>query len=61
MSLATTTAASGAVLGGVTVLLLQQFGLLALSELEPTAIALVVGVLVGGVVLGLVGWAFGRR
>jgi hypothetical protein len=61
MSLATTTASSGAVLGGVVVLLLQQFGLLALSEIEPTAIALVLGVLVGGVAFGLLGWAYSRH
>ena len=61
MSLAETTAASGAVLGGVVVLLAQQLGLLALSELVPTVIWFVVGALVGGVVFGVVGWAVERR
>jgi len=61
MSVAETTAASGAVLGGVVVLLAQQLGLLALSELVPTVIWFVVGALVGGVVFGVVGWAVERR
>lgn len=61
MTTAESTAASGAVLGGAAVLLAQQFGLLALSELGPTLFWVLTGVLLGGLAGGAAGWAVDRR
>ena len=61
MSLATTTAASGVVLGLVGVLLAQQLGALPLSELGPTVLWCVVAMGLGGIVLGEVGALLERR
>ncbi|HYA11053.1 MAG TPA: hypothetical protein VEH10_05230 [Thermoplasmata archaeon] len=61
MRIAQLTAGSGIVLGGVVVLLAQQLGLLPLSQLWPTVYALGLGVFVGGLVFGAVGWAVDRR
>jgi len=61
VTVAATLAASGAVLGGVVVLLAQQFGALPLSELWPTLIAFLLGIVLGGVVLGAVGSLLDRR
>ncbi len=56
MNVAATTAGSGAVLGGVVVILFQQFGLLSLSELWPGLLWVLLGVLFGGIGFGLVGY-----
>ncbi len=55
MRAAGSTAGSGAILGGVVVLLFQQFGLLSLSELWPGGLWVLLGVLAGGLGFGLVG------
>lgn len=56
MNVTTSSAASGSILGFVAVLLAQQLGALPLSEAGPTLVWLVVGVVLGGVILGEVGW-----
>jgi uncharacterized membrane protein len=56
MNIAETTAGSGAVLGLVVVILLQQLGLLPLSQLLPAVILVLVAVAVGAVLFGAVGW-----
>ena len=61
MNLAETLASSGAILGGVVVLLAQQFGFLALSDVWPTLGWFLAGVLVGGIALGVVGYRLDRR
>ena len=61
MTVATTTAESGMVLGLVVVLLAQQLGLLPLPSLLATIAWVIVGVVVGGVVLGVAGWLADRR
>ena len=61
MTLVETTATSGAVLGVVAVLLLQQLGLLALSDLLTTVITFVVAVVVGALVFAIVGTLAERR
>jgi ABC-type Fe3+-siderophore transport system permease subunit len=55
MTIVETTASSGAVLGIVFVLLLQQLGLIALSDLWTTLIAFLVGIVVGALIFGIVG------
>ena len=60
-SVATTTGGSGAVLGLVTVLLLQQFGLLALSEVLPSSVYFAGAILAGGIVFGAAGYAVQHR
>jgi len=61
MTTAETTAASGAVLGAVVVLLAQQLGALPLSEVWPGFLWLFLGALVGGLVFGTVGWLADRH
>ncbi len=61
MNVAPQTATSGAVLGAVAVLLLQQLGFLSLSQLLDAVVWIVVGVVVGAVVFGLIGRAADRR
>ncbi len=61
MSAGTSGAGCGLILGLVGVLLAQQFGLLSLSTLIPAIEYLVIGVVVGLVLGGLVGWGLGRR
>jgi uncharacterized membrane protein len=56
MNIAATLASSGAVLGLVVVILLQQLGLLSLSQLLPAVILVLVAMAVGAVLLGVVGW-----
>jgi uncharacterized membrane protein len=56
MNIAETTAGSGAVLGLVVVILLQQLGLLPLSQLLPAVILFLVAIAVGAVLFGAVGW-----
>jgi hypothetical protein len=60
MNVAGATTTSGAVLGAVVVLLLQQLGLVALSQLLPTILWLAVGIAVGAVVFGVAGKAADR-
>jgi len=55
-----TTATSGAVLGIVTVLLLQQLGLLALPDLVTTLVAFLIAIVAGAVLFALVGSAVER-
>jgi len=54
-------AGSGAVLGIVLVFLLQQFGVLALSDLVLSLVFFVVAAVVGGVLCGLAARRAGRR
>jgi len=61
MSGATRAAGSGAVLGAVVVFLIQQLGYLSLSEFTTGLEYLVIGVLVGGILGGLAGWALTRH
>jgi len=61
LTTAETTAGSGAVLGGVVVLLAQQFGALPLSEPWPAVLWFLLGALAGGGVFGLVGRLADRR
>lgn len=60
MSTATTTAASGMVLGFVGALLAQQLGVLALANVVSTVVAVGLCVVLGGVGFGLLGWVFQR-
>lgn len=55
MTIVETLATSGAVLGIVVVLLLQQLGLIALPDLLTTFIAFVAAIAVGALVFALVG------
>lgn len=55
-----TAASSGAILGIVFVFLVQQFGLLALTDLATSIVYFAVGAIVGGVIFGLAAWAAGR-
>lgn len=57
MTVAESTAASGAILGAAVVILFQQFGFLSLSDLWPGILWLLLGVLAGGIGFGLVGRA----
>jgi branched-subunit amino acid transport protein len=49
------TASSGAVLGVVVVLLLQQLGLLALSDLWTSVLSFVVAIALGAIIFGAAG------
>ena len=60
MTIVETTATSGAVLGIVTVLLLQQLGLLALPDLVTTLVAFLIAIVAGAVLFALVGSAVER-
>jgi ABC-type Fe3+ transport system permease subunit len=55
VTIAEVTASSGVVLGIAVVLLFQQLGFLALSNLWIALIAFVVGMVVGALVFGIVG------
>ena len=55
MTIVETTASSGAVIGLAFVLLLQQLGLYALSDLWTTLVVVLVGVVIGALVFGIVG------
>jgi hypothetical protein len=61
MSVAATAAGSGAVLGLVIALFLQQLGYLALTDLLLSLLLLVGAALVGGVVAGAAGRFVDRR
>ena len=61
MSATSQAAGSGAVLGIVLVFLLQQFGVLALSDLVLSLVFFVVAAVVGGVLCGLAARRAGRR
>jgi hypothetical protein len=61
MNVVEATATSGAVLGVVVVILLQQLGLLPLSQLLPAVITFLVAVAVGAILLGVVGWYVDRH
>lgn len=61
MTITETTATSGGVLGVVVVVLLQQLGLLSLSQLLPAVVAFLVAIAVGAIALGLVGRAVERQ
>ena len=56
MTIAETTATSGGILGLVVAILLQQLGVLPLSQLWPTMIAALVAVALGAILFGLLGW-----
>jgi len=58
---AETTATSGGVLGLVVVILLQQLGVLPLSQLVPTVVAALIAVALGALLFGLVGWYADQR
>jgi tetrahydromethanopterin S-methyltransferase subunit C len=53
--------ASGIVFGLVAVLLGQQFGYYSLSDLATAITYLVIGMVVGGAIFAVIGWALGRR
>lgn len=55
MTIVEATASSGAVIGLAFVLLLQQLGLYALSDLWTTLIIVLVGVVIGALLFGIVG------
>lgn len=55
MTIVETTASSGAVIGLAFVLLLQQLGLYALSDLWTTLLVVLVGIVIGALVFGIVG------
>jgi hypothetical protein len=61
MSAVEATASSGAVLGVVVVLLLQQLGFLALSDLWTTVLVLLTAIVVGAVIFGALGARADRR
>lgn len=61
MSVVETTASSGAILGIVAVLLLQQLGVLPLSDFWTGLLAFVVAIAVGAGIFGAVGWSVDRR
>lgn len=61
MNVTQTLATSGAILGGVLVLLLQQLGALPLSELWPSVLWFVLAIVLGGVLLGALGAHVDRR
>jgi hypothetical protein len=60
MTVASSTAGSGAILGVAVVLVFQQLGFLALSELWPGLVWLLAGALAGGIGFGLVGRSVDR-
>ena len=60
MKSATSGAASGVVIGISAVILLQQLGLISLSDLVGGLVYLLVGALAAGVVFGVGGWLLGR-
>jgi hypothetical protein len=61
MSAASHGAESGAVLGIVLVLFLQQIGYLDLSNLVPAIEDIVIGGVIGGILGALIGWVLGRN
>jgi len=61
LNIAETTATSGAVLGLVLVLLAQQLGLFALADLWSSLAILIVGLVVGGLVFGALGYLVDRH
>jgi ABC-type Fe3+ transport system permease subunit len=61
MSATSQAAGSGAVIGIALVFLLQQFGVLALSDLVTSVVLVVVAAVVGGVICGLGARRAGRR
>lgn len=56
MTLAMSTATSGAALGLVVVLLLQQLGFLSLSQLVPSVVLVAFAAFLGAVAFGALGW-----
>jgi len=61
MSAASSAASSGAVLGIVLVFLLQQFGVLALSDIITSILYFAIAAVVGGVLFGISARMAGRR
>ncbi len=61
MSDTTSAGGSGAVLLIAIVLLLQQFGYLALTDFLDSIVLLVVAGIAGGIVFGGIAWLVGRR
>jgi hypothetical protein len=61
MSHVTSAGGSGAVLLIALVFLMQQFGLIALSDLVSSIVIIVVAGIAGGVVFGGIAWARARR
>lgn len=61
MTIVETTATSGAVLGIVVVLLLQQLGVFAFTSLLETLVAFLIAVAAGAILFAAVGSAIDRR
>ena len=61
MTIVETTAGSGALLGAVVVLILQQLGLLALADPLWTIVTFLVAIVFGAIVFGAVGAAVERN